>query len=95
MKTKVTTQASILAAIMLFVACSGSYALNYNISFTASGVTNSVGSVKVENLTRETSVTVPDGETLNLTDETTAVDEFTSNNSGIWFTQNASTGKSI
>lgn len=95
MKTNVASHTTILIAIMLFVACSVSYAISYNVSFTASGVTNTVGSVQVDNLTRGTSVTVPDGDTLSLIDQPTAVDEHTSNNSGLWFTQNASTGKSI
>jgi len=79
--------------MLLLVTTIQSYALNYTIIFTASGVTTSVGSVQVQNLTKGTTVTVPDGNTLNLTD-VTAVDELNANNSAIRISQNAATGKS-
>jgi len=48
-------------------------ALNYTITFTGSGAANTVGTVIVQNLTRGTSVTVPAGNVLNLSDVSTAV----------------------
>ncbi|MDD5184467.1 MAG: SUMF1/EgtB/PvdO family nonheme iron enzyme [Paludibacter sp.] len=82
---------STLAVLLLLIATTQSYAFNYTISFTASGVTTSVGNVQVQNLTKGTTATVPDGNTLILTD-LTAVDELIANNAGIQITQNASTG---
>ena len=49
-------------------------AFNYTITFTGSGASNSVGDVIVQNLTQGTSVTVPAGNVLNLTD-VTAINE--------------------
>lgn len=96
MKTKTTIFRSALAAVLLVVASTQSYAtFSYTISFTASGSTTSVGSVEVKNLTKGTTVTVPSGNTLTLTDLSTAVDVFSAGDGGIRISQNASTGKSI
>ena len=75
MKTKSTIFRSALAALLLLLAIAQSYAtLNYTISFTATGVTTSVGSVQVQNLTKGTTATVASGNTLTLTDQASAVD---------------------
>jgi uncharacterized protein (TIGR02145 family) len=50
-------------------------ALNYNITFTGSGVVNTVGDVIVQNLSRGTSVTVPAGNVLNLSDVPNAIEQ--------------------
>lgn len=92
MKTKTTIFRSALAAMLLVVATTQSYALNYTISFTASGVTTSVDSVQVQNLTKGTTATVPSGNTLTLTDQTTAVDALNVGDGGIRISQNASAG---
>jgi formylglycine-generating enzyme required for sulfatase activity len=89
-KTKQTLLCSALTAILLLVATEQSYALNYTISFTASGVTTSVGSVQVQNLTKGTTVTILDGNTLDLTD-VTAVDGLRANDAGIRISQNSTT----
>jgi formylglycine-generating enzyme required for sulfatase activity len=94
MKTKTTFFPSALATVLLVLATTQSYAFNYTISFTASGITTSVGSVQVQNLTKGITATVPDGNTLNLT-EVTAINELSANNVGIRISQNASTGTSI
>jgi len=95
MKTKTTFLSSVLAAVLLVLATTQSYAaLNYTISFTASGVTTSVGSVEVKNLTKGTTATVPNGNTLTLTDAVTAVDALNANDGSIRISQNASTGTS-
>lgn len=95
MKTKTTFLSSVLAAVLLMLATTQSYAaLNYTISFTASGVTTSVGSVEVKNLTKGTTATVPNGNTLTLTDAATAVDALNANDGSIRISQNASTGTS-
>ncbi|MDD4991287.1 MAG: SUMF1/EgtB/PvdO family nonheme iron enzyme [Paludibacter sp.] len=96
MKTKSTFITSALATMLLLAATTQSSALNYTIGFTASGVTTSVGSIQVQNLTKNTTVTVPNGNTLTLTltDQTNAVDAISVNNDGIRIRQNASTGKS-
>ena len=96
MKTKTTFIRSALAAVLLLTATTQSYAtFSYTISFTAvGGVTTSVGSVEVKNLTKGTTATVPSGNTLTLTDQTTAVDELNANDGGIRVSQNGSTGTS-
>ena len=95
MKTKTTFIRSALAAVLLVLASTQSYAtFSYTISFTASGTTTSVGSVEVTNLTKKTSVTVPSGNTLTLTDVSTAVDVLRANNDGIRISQNAGSGTS-
>ncbi|MGC3977742.1 MAG: SUMF1/EgtB/PvdO family nonheme iron enzyme [Paludibacteraceae bacterium] len=94
MKTKLTFLSSVLTTLLLLVATTQSYALNYTISFTASGVTTSVGSVQVQNRTKGTLVTVPSGNTLTLTDQSTAVDALSASDAGIRISQNASTGTS-
>jgi len=96
MNSKTTFFRSALAAVLLVIATSQSYATffySYTIQFTASGVTTSVGSVQVQNLTKGTSVTVPSGNTLTLTNQTTAIDA-PANNAGIRILQNAGTGTS-
>jgi uncharacterized protein (TIGR02145 family) len=47
-----------------------SFGLSYTINFTASGATTTVGDVTVQNLTKGTSVVVPAGNVLILTDAT-------------------------
>jgi formylglycine-generating enzyme required for sulfatase activity len=95
MNNKNTFFSIALVTVLLLVATSQSYAaLNYTISFTASGATTSVGSVQVQNLTKGTSVTVPSGNTLTLTDQASAVDELKANDSCIRISQNASDGTS-
>lgn len=50
-------------------------ALNYNITFTGSGASTSVASVEVQNLTKGTTVTVPTGNMLNLSDVGTSLNQ--------------------
>ena len=94
MQTKTTFLSSALVVVLLLVVTTPGYAFNYTISFTAGGVTTSVGSVQVQNLTKGTTVTVPEGNTLTLTDQPTAVDAPVANPAGIQIAQNASTGTS-
>ncbi|MDR3653635.1 MAG: SUMF1/EgtB/PvdO family nonheme iron enzyme [Paludibacter sp.] len=96
MKTKTTIFRSAFAVVLLLLATTQSYAtLNYTISFTATGVTTSVGSVEVQNLTKGTTATVVSGNTLTLTDQTTAVDVLSAGDGGIRISQNANTGTFI
>ncbi len=60
---------------LLFLASLHCYAFNYTINFTGSGAGTSVGDVLVQNLTKGTSVTVPAGNVLNLTDIATDVEQ--------------------
>ena len=96
MKTKSIYLLSVLAAVLLFGTTSTCYAsFNYTVSFTASGATNTVGDVLVQNITKGSSVTVPAGNTLSLTEDPTAINELKGNNAGIRISQNASTRTSI
>jgi hypothetical protein len=54
-------------------------ALNYTITFTGSGESSMLDSVIVQNLTQRTSVTVPVGNVLNLSDLATAVEPLSAN----------------
>ena len=65
---------AIVATFLLFTFPMKLYALNYTISFTGTGASTSVESVVVQNLTKRTTVTVPTGNVLNLTDVATTVD---------------------
>jgi formylglycine-generating enzyme required for sulfatase activity len=95
MKVKTIIFRSALAAVLLVVASTQSYAtFSYSISFTASGSTTSVGSVEVKNLTKGTTVTVASGNTLTLTEQPNAVDVLNANDAGIRISQNASAGTS-
>lgn len=95
MKTKTTFIRSALAVVLLVLASTQSYAtFSYTISFTASGSTTSVGSVEVKNLTKGTTTTVADGNTLTLIDQASAVDVLNANDGGIRISQNASIGTS-
>lgn len=95
MKTKTTIFRSTLAAMLLVLATTQSYAtFSYTISFTASGVTTSVGSVQVQNLTMGTTVIVPEGNTLTLTEQSAGVNLLSSSECGIRISQNAFNGTS-
>ena len=65
---------AIVATFLLFTFSMKLYALDYTISFTGTGASTSVESVVVQNLTKGTTVTVPTGNVLNLTDVATFVD---------------------
>lgn len=60
---------------LLLEASLPSFGLNYNIAFTGSGVSTSVGGVVVQNLTKGTTVNIPTGNVLNLSDAPTAVEQ--------------------
>jgi len=58
-------------------------AINYSITFTGSGASTNVGDVVVQNLTKGTTVTVPAGNVLNLSDVVSAVEQLNANNETI------------
>ena len=68
---------------LLLVASFPCIALNYTISFTGTGASTTVGSVTVQNLTKGTTVTVPAGNMLNLSDVPTAVGHVSANDETI------------
>ena len=95
MKTTTIYFRSALAAILLTLSSPNSYAtFSYSISFAASGSASSVDNVEVRNLTKSTTVTVPSGNTLILSDAPTAINELNANVGGINISQNASIGTS-
>lgn len=59
------------------------HSINYFITFTGSGASTTVESVIVQNLTKGTTVTVPTGNVLNLSDVATSVDKVSDNVNGI------------
>ncbi len=64
----------IVIALFLGVMLVKSTAINYTIAFTGSGISATIDSVIVQNLTKGTSVKVPAGTSLNLTDATSVED---------------------
>lgn len=68
---------------LLFVTILPCFGISYNITFTGSGASISVGDVLVNNLTTGTSVTVPAGNILNLSDGQTAVAQLSANDETI------------
>jgi len=69
-------------------------AINYNISFTGSGLSTTVGDVVVHNLTKGTMVTIPAGNVLNLSDGLSTVESLYSNNETILVYPNSAGGTS-
>jgi len=71
------------------------FSLDYTISFTGSGASTTIDNVVVQNLTKNTTVTVPTGNTLNLVSSiTTTVENSKANNANMRIFTNALTGKS-
>jgi uncharacterized protein (TIGR02145 family) len=83
-----------MTLLLMFFVTLKSFALDYTITFTASGASSTVGSVIVQNLTKGTTVTVPSGNTLNLTNVATSLNELIGNDQGISISQSPLQGKS-
>src|ERR1035437_4609454 len=64
---------------LLLVASLPCFGLNYTITFTGTGASSTVNSVIVQNLTKGTTVTVPAGNVLNLSDAPNAVGQVSAN----------------
>jgi len=69
-------------------------AINYSISFTGSGASTTVGDVVVQNLTKGTTITVPAGNVLNLSDAPSAVEQLNANDETIRIYPNSVGGAS-
>ena len=80
--------------LLLLVASLPAFALDYTITFTGNGASTTVDNVVVQNLTRGTSVTVPSGNVLNLTDAVTSVEQLNATADFIRIFPNAVKGKS-
>ena len=70
-------------------------ALNYTISFTGTGASTTIDSVIVQNLTQGTSITVPAGNILNLSDVPTVIEPLDANDETIRIYPTSADGKSI
>lgn len=68
--------------LLLFV-CAKTVALNYTISFTGSGASTTVDNVVVQNLTKGTTVNIPSGSVLTLSDQVNDIEEVISNQDAI------------
>ena len=84
-----------LILALSMVICLPSFGFNYTINFSGSGAFNSVDQVVVQNLSRGTSVIVPAGNVLNLTDIVSSVDLINEHKSGINIFPNPIQEKSI
>jgi len=67
-------------------------AINYSITFTGTGASTTVGDVIVQNLTKGTTVTVPAGNVLNLSDVLSAVEQLGANDETIRVYPNSAGG---
>jgi len=86
---------SLFVLSLLFLASLPCFAaINYSITFTGSGASTTVGDVVVQNLTKGTTVTVPAGNTLNLSDVVSAVEPLNANDETIRIYPNTEGGAS-
>ena len=72
-----------LIGISLLFLSVNATAMDYSISFSGFGASTTIDSVKVQNLTKGLSVTIPNGFALNLSCELTAVDKLNSGNESV------------
>ena len=79
---------------LLFSASLPNFAFNYSITFTGSGASTTIDNVIVQNLTKGTSVTIPAGNGLNLSDAPNAVELVSASDETIHVYPNALDGKS-
>src|ERR1035437_8408347 len=80
---------------LLLVASLPCFGLNYTITFTGSGASTTVGDVIVQNLTKGTTVTVPAGNVLNLSDAPNAVEQVSISDETIRVYPASTDGKSM
>jgi len=85
---------SFLVLSILLVASLPCFALDYTITFTGTGASITVGSVIVQNLTKGTTITVPTGNSLKLSDAPNAVDRLNADDETIRVYPNSVEGKS-
>jgi uncharacterized protein (TIGR02145 family) len=83
-----------LFLLLLVVSMPCIAALNYTITFTGSGASTTVGDVVVQNLTKDTTVTVSAGNVLILSDGLSAVDQLNANDETIRVYPNSVEGAS-
>lgn len=84
MKRKITFDNIVFTAIILiFMLPSNAFSLNYTITFTSSGASTTLDNVIVENITKGTTITVPAGSSLFLTDVVTSMENINSGTSSI------------
>jgi uncharacterized protein (TIGR02145 family) len=96
MKSRIHLFLSVLTFLFLMLFLSlKSFAFDYTITFTGTGASTTVESVIVQNLTKGTTVTVPTGNSLKLSDAPNAVDQLNANDETIRVYPNSVEGKSI
>lgn len=93
MRKNYPLQTIVLIISFLFFLTSKTQALDYAISFTATGASTTLESVIVQNMTKGTTVTVPTGNVLNLLVEPNAVEQVTSTDEDIRVYPNSTRGK--
>ena len=82
----------IIFTAALFIFATQLFAFNYEITFSASGASTTVGDVVVYNSTLGTTITVPEGNTLRLTDEISAVNAISEDNKNLKVVSNGISG---
>lgn len=70
MKKRIQLRIIATVVFLMFLVAFKTYAIDYNISFTASGASTSIQSVIIQNLTQGTIVNISDGNSLTLTNVT-------------------------
>jgi uncharacterized protein (TIGR02145 family) len=95
MKTRMHLFLSVVTFVFLmFFLSLKSYAFDYTITFTGTGASTTVESVIVQNLTKSTTVTVPTGNSLKLSDAPNAVEQLNANDETIRVYPNSVDGES-
>lgn len=77
--------------LSLFFFCilvQSAYAIDYTISFTGSGASTNIDSVRVQNITQGTSIVLPAGNVLNLKDMNSGFEHLNVLNDATWITRN-------
>jgi len=93
MKIKFYIQHLVIAILFLGFVPLKLSAINYTITFTGTGAGTTVDSVIVQNLTKGTTVTVPAGNILNLSDAKTAIEQINTPDKSILIYPSRVTGK--
>ena len=82
------------ALLLIFFISLKSFAVDYNINFTGTGASTTVGSVIVQNLTKGTTVTVTDGNALILNVTPNSINSLNADKENLCIFPNPSQGKS-
>ena len=93
-KKSLVYQSAITIVFFMFYTSIKAYAIDYTISFAGSGASTLVESVLVQNITKGSTIIVPSGNSLQLTDAPNAIEQLNANDEAIKIYSNLEEGKS-